>query len=209
MTKHGARRNRAFGVGQRRYDGRSMRRKGGMKGLASLVPGVFPARSPYDRRVMMLFSQWCRCVPERVSSQAQPVRVRGGQLTVHTRSAAWANLLQLESESILATLRSRYPQCGVNSLAFRQGPFPELPIPPPPKAPPPPVRPAAMLPETVARQLARIRNDSVRDAVARAVAMGLGEQVIAPSTGEPATAAKSKPGPARTSSRTGTARPLS
>lgn len=152
-----------------------MRRKGGMKGLASLVPNVLPPRSPYDRRVMAVFSQWCRSVPERVSSQAQPVRLRGGLLTVHTRTAAWANLLQLESESILATLRSRYPECGVSSLSFKQGPFPNLPLPPPPKPPPKPVVPLAILPEVVALQLARIRNDGLRDAVAKAAAVGLGE----------------------------------
>jgi hypothetical protein len=41
---------------------------------------------------------------------------------------------------------------------------------------PPPTVPLAELPEDVARELARIRDDRLRDSVGRAVAMGLGRQ---------------------------------
>ena len=151
----------------------SVRYKTRMQGIASLVPKLLPQDIPIDRGVLGIFSQWCRSVPERVVNHAQPVRMRGGVLTLHTTTAAWANLLQLESENLLAGLRARYPQCGVRRLVFRQGPFPKLPL--PPKEPPAPVIvPLAQVPEAVAVQLVRIRSEELRDAVARAVAVGLG-----------------------------------
>lgn len=164
-----------------------------MKGLASLVVKVFPSRTPLDRHLMIVFAQWCRSVPERVVTQAQPVRLRAGTLTVHTRTAAWANLLQLESESLLATLRSRYPSCGVRELLFRQGRFPDLPVPPKEAPPPPTVRPLRMLPEELAVQLVRIRNDALRDAVARAAAVGLGERIAQPPAPEYLAAVRNLP----------------
>lgn len=171
----------------------TMRRDGGMKGLSSLVAKIFPTASPVDRQLMIVFAQWCRSVPERVVMQAQPVRVRAGALTVHTRTAAWANLLQLESESLLATLRARYPSCGVQSLTFRPGPFPDLPIPRKEEAPPPTVRPLRMLPEELAVQLVRIRSDTLRDAIARAAAVGLGERVARPPSAEYLAAVRNLP----------------
>lgn len=164
-----------------------------MKGLASLVAKVFPTRAPLDRQVMIVFAQWCRSVPERVVTQAQPVRFRGGTLTVHTRTAAWANLLQLESDSLLATLRSRYPSCGVRELLFRQGPLPDLPVPLKEEPPPPFLRPLRMLPEEIAVQLVRIRSDALRDAIARAASVGLGERVAQPPSAEYQAATRNLP----------------
>lgn len=146
-----------------------------MAGVASLVPKVLPRQSPVDRAVMGIFSQWCRSVPERVYTVAQPVRLRAGVLSVHTRSAAWANLLQLETEGLLASLLSRYPACGARKIVFRVGPFPDLPL-PRRETPPPEIVPLQHLPEHVAAQLARIQSDAVRDAVSTAIAVGLGER---------------------------------
>lgn len=152
-----------------------MKRKGGMQGISFVLPRVYPAQSPVDRAVMGIFSQWCRSVPERVYTHAQPVRLRAGTLTVHVKTAAWANVLQLENDSLLASLRARYPHCGVQRIVFRVGPLPDLPL--PKKEPPvPKVVPLKEVPEPVAMQLVRIRSDALRDAVARAVAVGLGDR---------------------------------
>lgn len=152
-----------------------MRRKGSMEGLPSLVTRMFTGRDKVERGLMLVHSFWCRSVPDRVVQNARPAHVQRGTLTVHTKSAAWANTLQLESESLLVALRARYPHCGVKRLVFRVGRLPNLPLPtrpPPPKAP---AIPVSELPEAVARELARIRDDRVRAAVHRAVSMGLSE----------------------------------
>lgn len=125
---------------------------------------------------MLVHSFWCRSVPERVVQNARPAHLTRGTLTVHTKSAAWANTLQLESETLLLAMRARYPHCGVTRLVFRVGRLPDLPLPvrpPPPKAP---AIPVSELPEPVARELARIQDDRLRSAVHRAIAMGLSEE---------------------------------
>jgi len=146
-----------------------------MQGIAALVPRLLPRQSPVELAVMGIFAQWCRSVPERVYTHAQPVRMGGGVVTLHTTTAAWANLLQLESDNLLASLRARFPRCGVRRLVFRQGALPNLPL-PRREALPPRVVPLTQVPEVVAAQLVRIRNDALRDAVARAVAVGLGHR---------------------------------
>lgn len=146
-----------------------------MVGLPSLVTRMFSGRDKVDRGLMLVHSFWCRAVPERVVENARPAHVQRGVLTVHTRSAAWANTLQLESETLLRAMRARYPSCGVKRLVFRVGRLPNLPLPTRPPPPKPPVIPIEQLPEAVARQLVRIRDDRVRDAVHKAAAMGLSE----------------------------------
>lgn len=155
---------------------RAMRRRGSMEGLANLVTRVFPGRAPHERELLLAHSFWCRCVPERVVENARPAHLQRGVLTVHTKSAAWANTLQLESETLLRALRSRYPSCGVHRLVFRAGPMPALPLPPSPPPPKAPVVPLHDLPESVARELAHIRSDRVRDAVRRAASVGLADE---------------------------------
>ena len=47
---------------------------------------------------------WPRAVGEAVSAQSQPGAVRGGVLTVHCRSAQWAQEIDLMSPVLLARL---------------------------------------------------------------------------------------------------------
>lgn len=146
-----------------------------MEGVAGVVARVMPGRAPHDRELIALNAYWCRSVPQRVAENARPARLRRGDLTIHTRSPAWANTLQLEGESLLRALRSRFPQCVVTRLIFRVGPLPDLPLPPRPPPKPVHVVPLRDLPETVARELAFIQNDDVREAVRHAASVGLAD----------------------------------
>jgi hypothetical protein len=146
-----------------------------LEALSTLVQKVYPADQPEEARAMRLFGSWSKVVPERIVKNARPVGFRGGVLTVHTATAAWANALSLESMQILQKLRARLPDVKVQRIAFRVGRLPELPEQVEPQKPPPRLVPLRDLPEDLARELARIHDDGLRDSVTRAAAMSLSE----------------------------------
>lgn len=152
-----------------------MRRRGGMENLSALVAKVYPGRNQEDLAAVRVFGAFMRALSTRVVRNARPVRFQRGVLTVHTVNSAWANSLQLESESILLRLRRLVPGLRLSKLVFRSGPLPDaaLPIPEDPA----PKRSVALdkLPDDIARELARIHDDALREAVARAALMGLGQ----------------------------------
>jgi len=145
-----------------------------MDGLGNLIAKVYPGTSAEDRAMLLTQAHWGRAVPASVARNAMPVRLQHGVLTVHTATAAWANTLQFEAESLLEKLNARRPTAHVKRLDFRVGRLPPMPLPPNPDAAPVEVTPAAELPEDVAKELALIRNDNVRESVAQAIAIGLG-----------------------------------
>ena len=144
-----------------------------MENLSSLVAKVYPGKSSDELAAVRVFGAFMRTLSPRVLHNARPVRFQRGVLTVHAINGAWANSLQLESESILVRLRRMTPGVRLNKLVFRAGPLPDatLPLPPDPE----PVRSVALdqLPDDIARELARIGDDDLREAVARAALMGL------------------------------------
>ena len=130
---------------------------------------------------MRLFATWPKVVSERIAKNAAPVGFRSGVLTVHTATAAWANALSFESAQILGKLRARLPDVTVQRIAFRVGRLPELPEKVQPDPQPPRVIPLSALPGDVARELARVRDDGLRERLTRAAAASLSELAQEPS----------------------------
>ncbi|HKP59169.1 MAG TPA: DUF721 domain-containing protein [Polyangiales bacterium] len=146
-----------------------------MENLSVLVGKVYPGRGKEELAAVRVFGVFMRVLSPRVVRNARPVRFVRGVLTVHTINSAWANSLQLESESVLARLRGKCPGVTITKLVFRSGPLPEaaLPVPQDPE----PKKSVALekLPEEVARELRHIHDDALREAVVRAALMGLAD----------------------------------
>jgi hypothetical protein len=146
------------------------RRKGELRSLAELLEGAYPGRAE-DRPLVQTFSWWDRTVPPRIAAHARPVELRRGTLIVHTRTAAWSQELSFHEADLLASIRAKVS--AVRRLRIRVG---EMPPPPkPPEPPPPKVTPLRVteLPAEVARALAMVPDDRLRDAIARAACTSL------------------------------------
>lgn len=151
-----------------------MRRRGSMENLSALVVRVYPGRSREELDAVRAFGAFMRALSPRILRNARPVKLMKGTLIVHTSNSAWANSLQLESESLLAKIKRVAPDARVRKLLFRAGPLPEaaMPLLHTPLETNPGI-PLKELPEEIARELARIHNDEVREAVTRAISIGL------------------------------------
>ncbi len=110
-------------------------------------------------------------MPPRIAQHARPVDLKRGTLTIHTRTAAWAQELSFHEADLLAAIRARIG--AVTRLRIRVGPMP--PPPKPPKPPPPKVEPlrVGQLPSDVARALAHVDDDALRDALTKAACTSL------------------------------------
>jgi hypothetical protein len=151
------------------------KRKGSLESIAVLVPKVYPPNEPDEARALRIFGVWSKAVSERVGRNAAPVRYGRGVLTVHTVTAAWANVLQLESMQLLGRLRARLPGVPLQKLVFRVGNIPEVPKAVAREPEPAPLLPLSELPEALARELARIGDDALREQLTRAAAVSLAE----------------------------------
>lgn len=151
------------------------RRKGQLETIGKLIDQVYPSHEPEEARALRVFAAFTRAVPERILKNALPVAYRHGVLTVHTATAAWANALSLESAQLLAKLRFRLRDIPVQRIAFRVGKLPAMPEAVQPEPPPPKLLPLELLPEELARELAHIADDGLRERVARAMAVSLAE----------------------------------
>jgi len=148
------------------------RRRSPLVGLSELIPKVYPSSEPEEARAQRVFNAYCRSVSERVLENARPVRFQEGVLMVNTSTSTWANALSLESVQIIAETRRRSRGVKIAKIVFRAGPLPELPK----KAPiSPKLVPIGLeqLPDQVARELAGIADDALRDAVTRAAVTAL------------------------------------
>lgn len=150
------------------------RRGGTPRPLSELLRAVYPGREPEDAAVIRVFSWWRKAVPARVFARARPVRLSHGILYVHTASPAWALELDYLKPQLLASVQKQAPEARVRELRFRTGPLPEVPTlsRPEPKRPEPVA--VAVLPESLARALASIDDDALREAISGAAAVGLG-----------------------------------
>jgi len=146
-----------------------------MENLSILVAKVYPGRDQEDLDAERVFGVFMRALSPRIVRNARPVRLARGVLTVHTINSAWASSLQLESESILAKLHRSTPGLKLRKLVFRSGILPDAAIPIPED--PEPKRTVALhkLPIEVARELVRIHDDALREAVTKAALTGLGD----------------------------------
>jgi hypothetical protein len=149
------------------------RKRGGIEGISALIARAYPGREPAELSAIRAFTWWNKVVSPKIVKNARPVRMYRGVLTVHTATSAWANSLQFESEHLLAAIHKHAPEAKLKKMRFCVGPLPELIAPPRKKKPLAKPVPLTELPDSIARELAKIRDDRVRDAVARAAAIGL------------------------------------
>lgn len=149
-------------------------RSGKLEAIGKLIGKVYPTHEPDEARALRVFAAYARAVPERILRNARPVQYQRAVLTVHTATAAWANALALESAQLIGKLRFRLPEVPLSRIVFRVGKLPELIETVRPQPPPPRLLPLAQLPEELARELARIHHDGLRERLARAMAVSLG-----------------------------------
>jgi|GEM_PF-5027886 len=145
-----------------------------MESVSALVARVYPGRSREELDAVRAFGAFIRALSPRILRNARPVKLSRGTLFVNTSNSAWANSLQLECESLLAKVKRTAPDARIRKLVFRAGPLPDaaLPLPHTPLVATKGI-PLKELPGEIARELARIHNDDVREAVARAASVGL------------------------------------
>jgi len=150
------------------------RRRGtGPATIADLLAKVLPARGAEASAEVLVYTWWRNALPTRVAKNARPVRVRNGLLTVHTTTSAWASEVDLMRGELLRSITARHPELGVQKIRVKTGPLPAPPMRPRGRPPPPPPTPLREVPEEIARALAAVRSDDVRDAVADAARMAL------------------------------------
>lgn len=137
--------------------------------LGDVLEGAYPGRA--NRPLVRTFTWWDRVVPERIAKNARPVGLERGELVVHTKSSVWAQELSFHREDLLARIRARVP--AVKKLHVRVGPMPPPPAKPKPPAPKIPPLAIGQLPADVARSLARVADDGVRNALTRAACAAL------------------------------------
>jgi len=139
--------------------------------MADILDGAYPGRRE-DRGLIRTFSWWERAVSRRIAEVARPVKLSHGTLVIHTRSSAWAQELSFHEEDLLNSIREVVPL--VKRVRIRVGPMPrpgQAPDPPPPKVRP---LPATDLPGNIARALAHVSDDEVRDVLSKAACTSLG-----------------------------------
>lgn len=154
-----------------------MRRRGKAsepKPLGDLVTKVYPSKEPDDVKAIRAFGFWEKAVPERVARNARPVALVRGALIVHTTTSVWAQEIDLLKEQLLDSMRKVSPRHGVRYLRAKVGPMPPRINDRKPTRPKAPAVPVASLPEELARELGRVGDDEVRDAITKAAAVGLG-----------------------------------
>lgn len=149
------------------------RRKGRLEAMDDLVRRVYPA--PEQMPAVRVFRWWYRAVPERVAERARPVRLRGGVLVVHVASSTWAHELSFLKEDLVRRCQRAAPEAKLRDIRFKVAELPPRPPRPERREPAAPIasNEVARLPEELARALARIGNDHVREAVARAASTSL------------------------------------
>lgn len=110
-------------------------------------------------------------MPARIAQHARPVALRRGTLVVHTRTAAWAQELSFHEADLLASIRARVP--AIKRVHIQVGPMPPPPKPAQPPAPKVTPLPVSRLPGEIARELALVGDDRLRDTLTRAVCTSL------------------------------------
>ncbi|WP_437540094.1 DciA family protein [Sorangium sp. So ce726] len=121
----------------------------------------------------MPFREWEAAVGSRIAARARPLKLERGVLHVRAASSMWAQELSLLGDAITAQLRSR--GLPVQSLRFRVGKVEPVARPPWREE----VRPTpkeAPLPVEVRRELGKVADIELREAIAKAAARNLGWQ---------------------------------
>ncbi|MCA9531882.1 MAG: DUF721 domain-containing protein [Myxococcales bacterium] len=157
---------------------RRRRRNPAPSALPDLLRAIYPAPDQLD--AARVFSFWWRELPERVVRNARPVGVERGVLTVHVSTSVWANELQLLAPELLRRLHDRLPSARIRRMRFRIATLPPLPERPVIRDRRPTPLALSELPEALARDLARLDDDALRETIARAARSSLGRLVEPP-----------------------------
>ncbi|WP_437675987.1 DUF721 domain-containing protein [Sorangium sp. So ce131] len=150
------------------------RRTGSLERLGALIQRESSLSAPAEvDTAPMPFRDWEAAVGSRIAARARPLKLERGVLHVRAASSTWAQELSMLGDVITAQLRSR--GLPVQSLRFRVGKVEPVARPPWREE----VRPApkeARLPPEVRRELGKVADADLRDAIAKAAARNLGWQ---------------------------------
>ncbi|WP_437967520.1 DUF721 domain-containing protein [Sorangium sp. So ce260] len=150
------------------------RRSGGIERLGAMIQRHSALSAPAEiDTAPMPFREWEAAVGSRIAARARPLKLERGVLHVRAASSTWAQELSMLGDVITAQLRAR--GLPVQSLRFRVGKVEPVARPPWREE----VRPApkeAPLPLDVRRELGKVADPELRDAIAKAAARNLGWQ---------------------------------
>jgi len=65
------------------------------------------------------FGFWSRAAGENLAAHSRPVDVRNGIVFVEATHPGWIQLLQMEQNRILGTIRRTFPELGISGIAFK------------------------------------------------------------------------------------------
>jgi len=65
------------------------------------------------------FGFWSRAAGENLAAHSRPVDVRNGIVFVEATHPGWIQLLQMDQNRILETIRRSFPELGVSGIAFK------------------------------------------------------------------------------------------
>lgn len=150
------------------------RRRGiGPESLGVVILRGNDARAPAPVAAPPVSAQdWETAVGTKIARRARPVKLERGVLHVRTATSTWAQELSLLADRIVEQLRAR--GMNVKSLRFQVGPVEPIARP----AWRSDVRvtaPPAPIPPEIKAILARTHDAGLRDAIARAMAVSLGQ----------------------------------
>jgi hypothetical protein len=154
---------------------RTGRKKGPKRGVATLgdlVTKIYPTNEPEDVCLVRAIAWWERSVPARIARSARPARLRRGLLVIHAVTGAWAQELTFLLPRFMPALERAVPGIDAKNVRVQVGPLPPRPTRRPEPVAHPPLA-LSEIPHDVARMLAAIADDRVRDAVASAAAQSL------------------------------------
>lgn len=157
---------------RRKYGGR---RIGKPTNVGNLIQKALPAEERAELRAMRAFGWWERQLPERIKKNARPVHLSYGVLTVHAATAVWANELSYLTNEFLERMKKELKSVPIRSIRVKVGPVPSAPAHVIKKRVNPVrvVLPSEM-PEDLARALAALPSDALRDVVTEAAGVSLG-----------------------------------
>ncbi|MGK3968261.1 DUF721 domain-containing protein [Sorangium sp. So ce1667] len=153
---------------------RMARRSGGIERLGAMIQRESSLSAPAEvDTAPMPFRDWEAAVGSRIAARARPLKLERGVLHVRAASSTWAQELSMLGDAITTQLRAR--GLPVQSLRFRVGKVEPVARPPWREE----VRPApkeAPLPFEVRRELGKVADPELRDAIAKAASRNLGWQ---------------------------------
>ncbi|WP_437622505.1 DUF721 domain-containing protein [Sorangium sp. So ce1151] len=157
------------------------RRSGGIERLGAMIQRESSLAAPAEvDTAPMPFRDWEAAVGSRIAARARPLKLERGVLHVRAASSTWAQELSMLGDAITTQLRAR--GLPVQSLRFRVGKVEPVARPPWREE----VRPApkeAPLPLEVRRELGKVADPELRDAIAKAASRNLGWQEAEASAG--------------------------